>query len=58
MDQYALLLTNDGHYNIYLLIVEKNQRFKYLLLLWNKYVTNDYKYVLFVISIMPSFPHS
>lgn len=58
MDQYALLLTNDGHYNIYLLIVEKKQRFKYLLLLWNKYVTNDYKYVLFVISIMPSFPHS
>lgn len=58
MDQYALLLTNDGHYNIYLLIVEKKQRFKYLLLLRNKYVTNDYKYVLFVISIMPSFPHS
>jgi hypothetical protein len=58
MDQYALLLTNDGHYNIFLLIVEKKQRFKYLLLLWNKYVTTDYKYVLFVIFIMPSFPHS
>ena len=28
MDQCALLLTNDGHYNIYFFIIEKKQTFK------------------------------
>jgi hypothetical protein len=31
MDQCALLLTNDGHYNIYFFIIEKKQLLKHLL---------------------------